>query len=214
MSLDDRFQDAIEMVMTACRGLLEGYSERRWEYFDDSIHSLHVEHHRLTEVSPGDTWNGRMRSVAAMAARLYPKSESKIEAVMMGALTEAWAGRTGMMKSGYTIRQNVNIHPWRVDFLIARGSFEDRPFLPAMVIECDGKDFHAANALQIEKDKRRDRDLQARGLMVFRFSGSEIWADPTACAHQALSALERRLGDDFATPFMAFLKNYEGRREA
>lgn len=214
MSQDGRFEDAIEMVMAACRGLLDGYSERRWEDFDDALHTMHSEHHRLTEIIPGDTWNRRVQSIAEMAARLHPKSESKIEALMMEALTKAWAGRSDMLKSGYTIRQNVKINPWRVDFLIARPSFEDRPFLPAMVIECDGKDFHAANAVQIEKDKRRDRDLQARGLIVFRYSGSEIWSDPTACAHQALSALERRLGDDFATPFMAFLKNYGDRREA
>jgi very-short-patch-repair endonuclease len=50
------------------------------------------------------------------------------------------------------------------------------------VIECDGKEFHAATEEQIARDKKRDREMQAMGYNVFRFTGSEIFKDADKCA--------------------------------
>ena len=50
------------------------------------------------------------------------------------------------------------------------------------VIECDGRAFHAANEDQVARDKKRDREMQAMGYSVFRFTGSEIFKDADKCA--------------------------------
>ena len=48
-------------------------------------------------------------------------------------------------------------------------------------VECDGHDFHEKTKEQAARDKKRDRDLQALGYRVLRFSGSEIYRDVNAC---------------------------------
>ena len=53
-------------------------------------------------------------------------------------------------------------------------------------MECDGHDFHERTKAQAAHDKTRDRALQARGLKVLRYTGSEIWADPFGCALDVL----------------------------
>lgn len=50
------------------------------------------------------------------------------------------------------------------------------------VIECDGRAYHAANEDQVARDKKRDREMQAMGYSVFRFTGTEIFKDADKCA--------------------------------
>lgn len=50
------------------------------------------------------------------------------------------------------------------------------------VIECDGRDYHAANEEQVARDKKRDREMQSLGYNVFRFTGSEIFKNSDRCA--------------------------------
>lgn len=74
----------------------------------------------------------------------------------------------------------VVIGQYRVDFLIAvRDLMYGTAFF---AIECDGHDFHEKTKQQAERDKKRDRYLQSRGIAVFRYGGSEIWRDPLAAA--------------------------------
>lgn len=58
-----------------------------------------------------------------------------------------------------------------------------------MIVECDGHDFHERTKQQAQRDKARDRYFQSQGHKVLRFTGSEIWADPTACAEEILNEL-------------------------
>ena len=58
-----------------------------------------------------------------------------------------------------------------------------------MVIECDGHNFHERTKEQASSDKERDRTLQKFGLLVFRYTGSDIWGDVFGCAHEALDTL-------------------------
>jgi hypothetical protein len=51
-------------------------------------------------------------------------------------------------------------------------------------IECDGHDFHERTKQQASRDKKRDREIQAAGYPLLRFTGSEIWEDPFHCASQ------------------------------
>lgn len=57
-------------------------------------------------------------------------------------------------------------------------------YLPTIIIECDGHDYHERTKEQAARDKARDRELQQTGNPVLRFTGSEIYRDSYACAKQ------------------------------
>lgn len=81
-------------------------------------------------------------------------------------------------------------HPllaYRVDFVV-RVPYVDGGYSPRLlVIECDGHDFHERTREQAQKDRLRDRAVQAAGHVIFRFTGSEIWRDPIGCAQTAMA---------------------------
>jgi very-short-patch-repair endonuclease len=69
--------------------------------------------------------------------------------------------------------------PYRID-LAAHISSGDAVL--KIAIECDGHDFHERTKQQAARDRRRDRVLQQRGWLVFRFTGSEIFNNGRGCA--------------------------------
>ena len=83
----------------------------------------------------------------------------------------------------------VSIGEYRVDFLVIHEKGLDSPGASpgGIVVECDGHEFHEKTKKQVARDKRRDRYLQEQGFRVFRFAGSEVWADPYRCASEVLS---------------------------
>jgi len=74
--------------------------------------------------------------------------------------------------AGRSMRIDLALFPWS-------GS----PCSP-VAIELDGHDFHERTKEQAAKDKSRDRDLQAAGWRVLRFTGSEVWRDPKRCVRE------------------------------
>lgn len=88
-----------------------------------------------------------------------------------------------------TIWPQKQIGDYRVDFYIEKLNLCDQQMLK-VVIECDGHEFHERTKTQAQKDKERDRVLQSCGYPVFRFAGSEIWADPFKCAKTILDFLD------------------------
>lgn len=99
---------------------------------------------------------------------------------------------------GIHIWPQTQIGKYRVDFLLIGRHFPppnfDRPKEARIVIECDGHDFHERTKEQAERDKKRDRELIARGYTVLRFTGREIWRDPRECADQVFEQVERAFG--------------------
>lgn len=94
----------------------------------------------------------------------------------------------------YDIRPQFKIGRYRVDFLIE----QTVPWLPMglgvagrVVVECDGHDFHERTKEQAKRDRARDRHLQQQGLVVLRFTGSEIFQDAAACVKETVAALHR-----------------------
>lgn len=77
----------------------------------------------------------------------------------------------------WTITPQAQIGKYRVDFLI-----EDAATGVRAVLECDGHDFHERTKEQAQKDRSRDRELQSKGYLVLRYTGSEIYRDPWKCA--------------------------------
>jgi very-short-patch-repair endonuclease len=76
---------------------------------------------------------------------------------------------------------------YRADFLLDFDGFAGR--FVRLVVECDGHDYHERTKEQARRDKARDRYIVSTGLPVFRFTGSELAADPTSAAHQCLEFL-------------------------
>lgn len=74
------------------------------------------------------------------------------------------------------------IEGYRIDFVF-------RSLERAVAVECDGHDFHERTKAQARRDRSRDRRLQELGFKVFRFTGSEIYHDPMACAVQITTML-------------------------
>lgn len=60
-----------------------------------------------------------------------------------------------------------------------------------IVVECDGHEFHERTKAQASRDRSRDRDLQAAGHLVCRFTGSEIWKDAFECSEHIRREIER-----------------------
>ena len=85
-----------------------------------------------------------------------------------------------------------SIGPYRVDFYLEGYSGSGLFFRAA--VECDGHDFHERTKEQARRDKRRDRWFQTRGIIILRFTGSEIWADPSSCAEQTYDVFWEALG--------------------
>lgn len=64
-----------------------------------------------------------------------------------------------------------------------------------LFIECDGHDFHERTKEQAARDRQKDREIQASGFPVLRFTGSEIHRDLASCADQVFQFLEDRFDD-------------------
>lgn len=81
-------------------------------------------------------------------------------------------------------------HVWnnyRIDFAV----FSDLSY--PIFIECDGHDFHERTKEQAARDREKDRTVQAAGIPILRFTGSEIFRQPVTCAGTVLHFISDRL---------------------
>lgn len=81
---------------------------------------------------------------------------------------------------------------YRVDLLVSGYSFDKETgshiSVAKVAVEVDGHDFHEKTKEQAKHDKAKDRELQRCGLIVFRFTGSEVWHDPVKVAAEVVDA--------------------------
>lgn len=103
--------------------------------------------------------------------RVSDHTESPIEKTLCGAIRE-WLTVHGLLSA---VTTQAEVGPYRADILVEESGRR-------LVVECDGRQFHAVTKDQVERDKRRDRYCVARGIYVMRFTGSEITRDPRGCA--------------------------------
>lgn len=88
----------------------------------------------------------------------------------------------------YFLAPQVPVGDYRVDFVLGHTRNYDKPHL-CIVVECDGHAFHERTKEQAARDKARDRFLSTRYGKVIRFTGSEIYRDPSRCASEAATVL-------------------------
>jgi very-short-patch-repair endonuclease len=59
---------------------------------------------------------------------------------------------------------------------------------PLVMIECDGKEFHSTDE-QIANDRAKDTLAAKSGILLLRFSGSQIFRELDRCTKQVLKEL-------------------------
>ena len=94
--------------------------------------------------------------------------------------------RLNQYEDGWKTTPQKQIGKYRVDFLVEGYYFEKPSRFSQIIIECDGHDFHERTKEQAGRDKKRDRELQALGFKVYRFTGSEIWKTDGRCVLESL----------------------------
>ena len=78
----------------------------------------------------------------------------------------------------------------RPDFGLGLRFFEKADAIHWLYVECDGHDYHSSKS-DLARDKGRDRLIASTDHHVIRFTGSEIWANASACAEEAVSIIHR-----------------------
>ena len=126
--------------------------------------------------------------VVSVSSEMMPNAGSPIERAMFEAMVAFFYVMTGKLPNvakqdafpsdgHWKITPQAQIESFRVDFLIECSMTGAK-----VVVECDGHNFHERTKAQARNDRSRDRDLQALGYLILRYTGSEIFADPWACA--------------------------------
>lgn len=103
-------------------------------------------------------------------------------------LSHDWSGATDWVGS---VQPQVTIGNYRADLYLQAFAVDNWGPTPRitgqwlrLAIECDGHDYHERTKDQARRDKRRDRWFQTHGITVLRFTGSEIWENPSSCIDQ------------------------------
>lgn len=92
------------------------------------------------------------------------------------------------------------IGKYRVDFVVGRAAGR------ALIVECDGREFHHATRAQIERDRARDSELSAAGWKVFRYPGTQIHKDPWGAAAEVIDAVDTEYFRSWYAANMRFIK--------
>jgi very-short-patch-repair endonuclease len=96
---------------------------------------------------------------------------------------------------------------YRVDFGICSWIFDEQDLPPMIVVvEVDGHDFHEKTKEQARRDKARDRFMTETEARVFRFTGSEVYRDATACAAQVLQYVLKHQQKHLEEEFKKFVR--------
>lgn len=137
-----------------------------------------------------------IENIDLVFSKLQEISESPIEALLGGYLllitdgyntVEFYADPTGASRSSVTrFGSQITLGSYRVDFLFCV-TYCGRVRL--LIVECDGHDFHERTKEQARRDRQRDRFFLSKGVSVMRFTGSEIFRDPEACATEVETQL-------------------------
>jgi very-short-patch-repair endonuclease len=109
-------------------------------------------------------------------------SESPIEALLYAGWELMLPKLMLVPEAKVKLEQQVSMGSYRADFLLRINDLEGNT--KKLVVEVDGHDFHEKTKQQAAHDKARDRWMTANGYQLMRFTGSEVWANPLACAKE------------------------------
>ncbi len=122
---------------------------------------------------------------AALAYTTYGDCESPIE-VDLGVEMKRQLKHT-LDEYEISVVPQFKWRRFRIDWALVK----DKEIL--LFIECDGKEFHSTEA-QKSRDAAKDREASEAGIMLLRFTGSEIVRHVDGCVHRVLEYLVRDTG--------------------
>lgn len=128
------------------------------------------------------------------AQGLFDRCQSPIEELLLAALLCEFA--SGEVEWHYSdgsedkpfigvfadVFVQASVGKYRADFLFVKQRPDGNG--ERIVVECDGHDYHERTKAQARHDRSRDRWMVQEDIRVLRFTGSEIYGDPAACAAQ------------------------------
>jgi len=79
----------------------------------------------------------------------------------------------------------------RIDFCLLGKDSPEAP-IERVFVECDGHEFHERTREQAQRDRAKDRAAQGAGIPILRFTGSEIYRNPTDCLAQIMTFILNR----------------------
>jgi len=179
-------------VTTLARTLFDqaAHVHPRWleTLTDAAMHRCDMPIEQLVDVTLRLAKRGRkggpaMRKVVARRMGDYTPAESVLESEFID-LCE----RYGLPEPRRQVELGDGARIGRVDFF----------FPPSLVVEVDGRAFHAGLS-NVARDEERDRRLGALGLAVKRFGWAEVVGEPAKTARKvrrAIAAMHRTVGDN------------------
>lgn len=211
MRLADRMEDALSLVADTFD------SSKPW--FDEHLKATIQEAVRLRALHEVDRFWRELEPAArvsespielAMLAALYVTGIREWDLVVMEPEAGWLVGHPVRPEANYrlTIASQAQLGDYRVDFLLTGAvrhyHTDERGHLGSyagtterrMVVECDGFDFHDRTRQQASHDRARDRWLQSFGVLVYRYTGGDIWSDVFRHAQEAVSVLMEVLTDE------------------
>ena len=94
-------------------------------------------------------------------------------------------------KSHLLITPQFKWQGYRIDFCFRPRRLPNSMFF----VECDGHDFHERTKEQAERDRSKDRAIQAANIPILRFTGREIWRGPAQVAMEIFNFISSRTKD-------------------
>lgn len=118
----------------------------------------------------------------SLAWSIAPNCESPIE-------TELAAQLCKILRTieRLSIQPQFSIDRYRYDFAIV----DEFSGLPLALVECDGREFHETDERQAN-DKAKNELADKQNLLLFRFTGAEIYRDAPGCASAVFKKLQSR----------------------
>lgn len=99
--------------------------------------------------------------------------------------------KVDMKKNKIYINPQAVIEKYRVDFMVG---YDIDDINNALVIECDGFEYHSTKK-QMAADNKRERRIREIGYDVIRFSGTEIYNDVEMCVNEIFKRLDSKNGE-------------------
>jgi very-short-patch-repair endonuclease len=132
----------------------------------------------------GRLWMG-FRELEEMLQRVESPAEARFAVALCG-------GSRLTLEPWWVVGNQTEVGRFRVDFSVVAANDPPEWVTPVKIaVEIDGHDWHERTKEQARRDKSRDRELQAEGWMVLRYTGSEVWADPIKCVRELEKIVSR-----------------------
>ncbi len=174
-----------EQFLTSAREWLKSLTVREFDYRVDTLNYT-------IEMSPIEKLVADAFLLLELAWKLQPPGVFEFSDLPQDARYEELLSTE--LAGDVLVWPQCHVGKYRADFVIRYQTPEYAgggvPVWAA--IECDGHDYHERTKEQAQHDKERDRYFQASGLLVLRYTGSEIWRDPLAVAGGAVEIIKKR----------------------